>query len=950
MSSRSPRWRRRARPRALRPVAALAGALLLLGGVASAQTSDEASDESAAKSDAATAQEQAPAEAPEAEPKPPPENEPARKANKPTEPGAEEGSRTPETELPSGVEVIHVIGQQTEEAIQPEIAAAVTQFDAEALQALGAQNVSDLSAYTPNLEIKTAGATAPTFFIRGVGLNDFAANGSGAVAVYQDDVPRNAPANQLGQLFDMENVQVEKGPQGGGPARNASAGVIRITSKKPDDELGATLRSSLGNYNYQDYEGAINVPIVEDQLSTRLAFRFSERDPILTNRCSRIPFIDQPPVLRAGLPFIPATSGANALAGEHVPPLEDRRAEALAAPRPASNSIWNQVSFCGEQTFNRYPNPGVGNGTSFFPFGRTLSALPGGLDDKVNDMGQWSARGTVKYTPPDTNMEWLFNAHGSELDQTSTLGQAIGTANSFFGGSTALPYRDRDVVAIQTRYQNQGLTGDALAQALAQHLAQIGDQHVWQGDYDRTGNTRLQTWGGYANGTWNVSPSVTLTSVTGYDAYDRYRNTDQDFTPNVLFEAQQTDNAWQATQDLRASGELSELPVRWQVGGFTLNENLNNNLKQYFKGAQGSSLTPDEADLDYRQLIYSVAGYAGAQWDFAEDFTLDVAARYNWEQKLFNNTLTFVTLPGLAPVPSNLTQTWQSPTGSATLKYQLFEDTSVYWKYTHGWKGGMISALAQATEGVTVAKPEKIDAFEMGLKGNWLDSRLSFSGAIFYYKYQDYQTLVVQDTVAGPPGIAIINANDAEIYGADVDLRVEPIEALVFTGHFGWLESQYLDFTNTVTQSVPGPGNTIKNLDVTVDYTGNRLPNSPEFKLSGSLEYTTDLGRYGSLVPRFDFAWSDDIFFDPAEGRGNPNPFGQQFLPRFAVGQPAFWLLNARLSYRTQDGKFEIGGWVRNFMDTTYKTYGFDASQFSNVVINYYGDPRTYGMDLTVSF
>jgi outer membrane receptor protein involved in Fe transport len=935
MSSRSPRWRRRARPRALRPVAALAVALLLLGGVASAQTSDEASDESAAKPEATT-----------------PTGETAQKP-----PEEEKKPALPETELPPGVEVIRVLGQKTEEMIQPEIAAAVTQFDAEALQALGAQNVSDLSAYTPNLEIKTAGATAPTFFIRGVGLNDFAANGSGAVAVYQDDVPRNAPANQLGQLFDLENVSVEKGPQGGGPARNASAGVIRIVAKKPGDELEATLRSSLGNYDYQDYEGAINVPIVEDQLSTRLAFRFTERDPILTNRCSRIPFIDQPPVLRSGQPFIPAGSAANALAGQHVPPLEDRVQEAIAAPAPASNSTWDRVSFCGEQTFNRYANPGIGNGSTFFPVrSRLLSPLPGGLDDKVNDMGQWSARGTVRYTPPDTDMEWLFNGHGSELDTSSQLGQAIGTRDAFYGGSTGVAggYRDRDVVAIQTRYQNQGLSGTDLAQALGQHLAQIGDQHPWQGDYDRTGNTRLQTWGGYANGNWNVLPNVTLTSISGYDAYDRFRSTDQDFTPNVLFEAEQKDNAWQATQDLRASGELSELPVRWQVGGFTLNENLNNNLKQYFKGAQGSVLTPDEDDLDYRQLIYSVAGYTGAQWDFAQDFTLDVAARYNWERKLFDNTLTFVTQPGLPPIPRHLTETWQSPTGSATLKYQLFEDTSVYWKYTHGWKGGMISALTQDTSaapgGVTVAKPEKIDSFEMGLKGNWFDSRLSFSGAIFYYKYEDYQTLVVQDTVAGPPGIAIINANNAEIYGADVDLRVEPIESLVFTGHFGWLESQYLDFTNQVTQSVQGPNGTLKNLVVTVDYTGNRLPNSPEFKLSGSLEYTTDLGRYGSLIPRFDFAWSDDVFFDPAEGRGNPSPLGVQFLPRFAVGQPAFWLLNARLSYRTQDGKIEIGGWVRNFLDTTYKTYGFDASQFSQVVINYYGDPRTFGADFTVSF
>ena len=92
---------------------------------------------------------------------------------------------------------------------------------------------------------------------------------------------------------------------------------------------------------------------------------------------------------------------------------------------------------------------------------------------------------------------------------------------------------------------------------------------------------------------------------------------------------------------------------------------------------------------------------------------------------------------------------------------------------------------------VTVAEPETIDAFEIGLKGNWFDGRVGFAAQLFYYDYQDYQVLTVEDSSAGPPGIAIINANDAEIYGAEIEVRVEPVDALVLTGRFGWLESQY---------------------------------------------------------------------------------------------------------------------------------------------------------------
>jgi outer membrane receptor protein involved in Fe transport len=118
----------------------------------------------------------------------------------------------------------------------------VTAFSAADLVALGAANIADLSAFTPNLEIVTAGATSATFFIRGVGLNDFGANATSSAPVYQDDVPMNSQALQLGTLFDMETVNVLRGPQGTGLARNASAGAIKLYGRKPTGQFTGFLR------------------------------------------------------------------------------------------------------------------------------------------------------------------------------------------------------------------------------------------------------------------------------------------------------------------------------------------------------------------------------------------------------------------------------------------------------------------------------------------------------------------------------------------------------------------------------------------------------------------------------------------------------------------------------------------------------------------------------------
>jgi outer membrane receptor protein involved in Fe transport len=844
--------------------------------------------------------------------------------------------------LPSGVEVIYVQGE-TMQILEDEATSSVTQFDAEALKAIGAQNIGDLAKVTPNLEIKTAGATAPTFFIRGVGLSDFASNAAGAVAIYQDDVARNAPAIQLGTLFDVENVAVLRGPQGSGAGRNASAGAIKIYSRKPTGELEANLKSTFGNYGFQDYEGALESPLVGDMLSSRLAFRVSMRDPLATNRC------DEPTDnIRTGFP----TAGPNEL-NRRVPPLLDR----------INNSApWNTVSICGENpTFQRFADnpqgPSFGNvGDPLqLPPGTQISILPGGLPGGVNDLGNWAARGTARLQPPETDFDFLFNLHGGRRDELSTLGQSVGDAVDIFGNSVGGVggYRDRDIIAMQSEIeQERGLPpGTGLFDVRAQHelarkLAENLDKHPFRGDYNRVGDTRLTTWGSFADATWDPG-GIKVRSITGYDTYDRFRDTDQDFSPEILFESVVTDEAWQISEDLQLSGEFSDSNVRWDAGGFFLTESLDNSQEQIAR-APGVVNRAQKLLLDYKQDLVSWGAYAGFGWDFLTDFTLEGGARWNWEQKKFDYRLQPVNLAIASAIEDK--EIWQAPTGTLTLTYRLRDDASLYWKYSRGWKGGHFNALPQLTLGTTVADPETIDAFETGVKAAWLDGRLNIAASLFYYDYQDYQVLVVQDSAVGPPGIAIINANDAEIYGAEVEARAEPFDALVLTTRFGWLESQFLDFTNQIVRFVIGTdGNTVPRV-ITVDYTGNQLINSPEFKVSGAVDYTIDMGRYGSLLPHYDFAWSADIFFDPTEGRGSPNFAGQLILPKYATGQRAYWLHNLRLGYRTPDGSIEIAGWVRNLTDFAYKSYAFDASIFGRDVVNYVGEPRTYGLDFLLHF
>jgi len=176
------------------------------------------------------------------------------------------------TDIEDTGEVIVTIGKR-EQSIN-EVGITATAFDGEALSDLGIDNAVDLGAFTPGLiTVNSMSGSNPVFAIRGIGLDDYNANNSSGVGVYTDEVFASSPAYLGGQLFDIERVEVLKGPQGTLYGKNTTGGAINFITTKPSDEFEAYIQADYSSYQTVDITSAVGGAISET-VNGRLALNY----------------------------------------------------------------------------------------------------------------------------------------------------------------------------------------------------------------------------------------------------------------------------------------------------------------------------------------------------------------------------------------------------------------------------------------------------------------------------------------------------------------------------------------------------------------------------------------------------------------------------------------------------------------------------------------------------
>ena len=190
-------------------------------------------------------------------------------------------------EVPEGyflLEEVIVTAQKREQSLQ-EVGIAVTAFTGDQLKELGVVNSTDVAAMTPGLNytIPNAESSQINFFLRGVGLNDFADANENPVAVYVDEIYRPAMGGLSFQLFDVDRVEVLRGPQGSLFGRNTTGGLVHYITRRPTQELDGYLDVAGGSFNEVKLEGAIGGGL-GDSAAGRLSVARHKHDGYTENR------------------------------------------------------------------------------------------------------------------------------------------------------------------------------------------------------------------------------------------------------------------------------------------------------------------------------------------------------------------------------------------------------------------------------------------------------------------------------------------------------------------------------------------------------------------------------------------------------------------------------------------------------------------------------------------
>lgn len=780
------------------------------------------------------------------------------------------------------LEEIVVTASKRGEQVLQDTPLAVQAFSGENLNDRLVTEFQDIAAQIPSLTFQDLGPGDKEYVLRGIN-----STGVATVGVYYDEAVITARNQQDGggrqadiEMHDLQRVEILKGPQGTLYGASSMAGTIRFIPNEPTaDEFSGRVEGGVsdtdkGGTNYHT-NVVLNLPIIEDQLALRAVGWITDESG----------FIDLPRLGKKDVNTNEVEGGRIAL--RWTP---NDSMDFTAAIVAQSREVGGSSRFTPDETQATFSRgaPGFTNADSLTLLAgqpvvdgdlvsRDFTESPWDEDIELFSLkGEWTGdNGSLLATANWLDRDILFNFDSTHflinVDTDSTPGPDGGAANSFLLALLGLPGVDPLGRAISTEPQDRELFSSEIRYA------------------------------SNLDGQFNF--------VVG----SSYNKDERNFDVRVL----------QANELGVAAGALDPTED-FYVGsapfpgifGFT-QEELIASLDKFGPAIFGRTV---------REEIEEIAVFGEASYDISDQLTFTGGIRwYDYEVNTAGNIIKQFIFFGPQP-PFDITQSEDDISFKANLAYAATEDLLIYGTFSQGFRAGginnpPITADLDVVQRLLSFSSDELDNYEFGIKSSWMENRLTVNATVYYIDWKNIQIEDVDPSGAFP---LIVNAGDAEVFGAELEINAIPAEGLDLFFGASYTKAELVEDTDGFALGDPFAGEN-----------GDEIPQVPNWLLSASAQYTKPISGDLEAVFRVDWSW-----------RGENDIRFKKSLDPQNVTLGDFHVVNFRVGIRND--LWQISAYAKNIFDERAEIDALNSDQdpLSFITIR----PATFGFNLSRDF
>lgn len=758
-----------------------------------------------------------------------------------------------------------IVTTQKKKQSSLEIPVAVSAVTGSVMEKLNLHQLDDVAQFTPGVQIQLQSPNNPGYVIRGVTSDDGEAYSQPRVSVFMDGVSTSRSRASAVELFDLERMEVAKGPQGTLFGRGAEIGGISIIRHKPVDNLSGELSMNYGSYNQRQVSGFINTPIIKGKLANRFAFDYDARDGFIKNEAGG------------------RLNGKNALAFRNSTQWWTNDDTSIRLVLDYQHDDYPGTSF-------HSINPMYGNSDPNSPANleagkklgikRNVGGALLNIDHNINH--RWSFNSITGFRA--FNSKERFDADGTYLPLLLCQEKGKGTQ---FSQEFRFNYDDKNHFSgfVGASYFYENSSQDINAKANLQYLYPVFIQK------------RVK-----------ASLSSQIDNVKGLlaqmlpDAYQPMIDAALAKLMSKWFPKNPTVDANGKLIPQTATPNIyGDLKTALGAVGMDLDQvlaGMGDNGRTIQATLQGISAKPLDTAYTEQGKNYgtnqAVELYADGTLKLTKNlnFTLGVRGTYENQEtgyssstvpSMFGAVLYHPTENGAKVMAKDSYWSW---VGRAALNYMIGRN-NIYASLSRGRRPGVLYFNNDPKDFETL-KPEIIYSYEAGVKGSLLQGRLNYDLCAYYYDWYNYQTSVFNATTSK---YEYDDAGRAHSLGIEASISYSPCRYLNLFGNWSYIEGKFNNKDDN--------GNKQR-------FAGNRFRLTPKNSFAVGFDLNVPTGKKASIYFRPTYSWKSKVFFEESNE------------PELTQG--AFGLLNFTAGYRMQPGKvyYEIGTFGKNVLDEKY--------------------------------